>query len=66
MQPDETIRIEDVNGDGHNEVLRVLSNEIICQDLHGHQLWKAVDFDGNGKPRILVPTENGLMHCLGY
>lgn len=69
MQPREAVQIRDVNGDGRDEVLRVQSDGIICQDLYGRQLWKADglpnpvitdirDYAGDGSVGILVKTNN--------
>src|SRR2546427_2206319 len=36
----ENVRIEDINGDGHTEVLRIRKDGLICQDLRGKKLWE--------------------------
>src|SRR5689334_1329406 len=67
----ESVRIEDVNGDGKTEVLRVRKDGLICQDLQGKKLWEAGglttptvidirDFAGDGGRGILVEYMDGL------
>ncbi len=67
----ETVRIEDINGDGHTKVLRVRKDGLICQDLRGKKLWEALglaapviqdirDFAGDGGRGILVEYMDGL------
>src|SRR5262245_10403865 len=67
----ENVRIEDVNGDGHVDVLRVRKDGLICQDLRGGKLWEAGDmtspviqdirdFAGDGGRGILVEFMDGL------
>src|SRR5262245_2419503 len=60
----ESVRIEDINGDGHTELLRVRKDGLISQDLRGKKLWEAAgltspviqeirDFAGDGGRGIL-------------
>jgi hypothetical protein len=67
----ETVRIEDVNGDGKTEVLRIRKNGLICQDLRGKKLWEAAgftnpslidirDYAGDGGRGILIENMDGM------
>jgi outer membrane protein assembly factor BamB len=38
--PMEYATIQDVNGDGKNEVLRPMADRLVCQDLTGKKLWE--------------------------
>lgn len=38
--PAETVTIQDINGDGKVEVLRTLTDRLICQNLAGKKLWE--------------------------
>ncbi len=37
--PSEQWRVEDLDGDGQAEVLRILPDRLICQDLRGQDRW---------------------------
>ncbi|HOE96607.1 MAG TPA: hypothetical protein PK847_08475 [Candidatus Sumerlaeota bacterium] len=67
---DEAVRLDDVNGDGKTEIIRALSDRIICQSLDGDILWTADDLPGlqisqirdwagDGTRGILVTTSTG-------
>jgi|GEM_PF-1081367 len=71
LQPAETVRLEDLNGDGHVELLRVLSDRLICQDLRGATLWEVTglahpavtdvrDWTGNGVLGVRVLCNDGV------
>ena len=36
----EQVQLVDVNGDGCDELLRVLADQLICQSMHGDKLWE--------------------------
>lgn len=68
--PREQWWVEDLNGDGQAEVLRALSDRLICQDLRGQTLWECDglpqarlgeirDFAGDGSRGLLVETDTG-------
>src|SRR5580765_7360836 len=42
----ETVRTEDVNGDGKTELLRVRKDGLICQDLRGRKRWEVGGLTG--------------------
>ncbi len=67
----ETVRIEDVNGDGRTEVVRVRKDSLVCQDLSGKKLWEASgltnptitdirDYAGDGGRGILIQYADGF------
>ena len=66
----ESVRVEDITGDGIEEVLRIGADRLICQDLRGHPLWQAEglsapkiidlrDFAGDGGRGLLVEDDTG-------
>jgi hypothetical protein len=66
----ERVRFEDINGDGQNELLRILPDRLICQDVRGRKLWEADgltqsnvrdirDFAGDGTRGLLVASDTG-------
>ena len=68
--PSEQWRVEDLDGDGQAEVLRILLDQLICQDLHGQPRWICVglsqarvveirDFAGDGGRGLLVDVNTG-------
>jgi len=68
--PREQWQVEDFNGDGQAEVLRVLADRLICQDLRGQPLWEcgglpqarlveSRDFAGDGSRGLLVEAHTG-------
>ncbi len=71
--PVEQAQLADVNGDGREELLRVLSDRLICQTVEGDVLWETQrfahpqiiqvrDFAGDGTRGILVAASNGVAH----
>ena len=70
----ETVLLNDVNGDGQDELLRILPGQIICQNIHGKPLWTTDnlpqpkvtairDFAGDGTRGLLVDTYTGVEHA---
>lgn len=68
--PAETVRIEDVTGDGRDDVLRTSKDRLICQDLRGQTLWQVGalsspivleirDFAGDGGRGLIVEDNTG-------
>ncbi len=66
----ESVRVEDITGDGLEEVLRVGPDRLICQDLRGRPLWQVEglatpriidlrDFAGDGGRGLLVEDDTG-------
>jgi hypothetical protein len=66
----EQVRLEDFNGDGQDELLRILPDRLICQDVQGRKLWETdglsnpavrdvQDFAGDGTRGILVSANTG-------
>jgi hypothetical protein len=66
----EHVRLEDVNGDGQDELLRILQDRLICQDVRGRKLWETDglndpvvreirDFAGNGTRGLLLTSDTG-------
>src|SRR5437867_2588931 len=45
----EQVRLEDINGEGHDELLRILPDRLICQDVRGGKLWET---DGLNNPVV--------------
>ena len=69
----EDARLADLNGDGRDELLRILPDKIICQALRGEQLWETPelanprvthirDFAGDGAKGLLVDADTGVEH----
>ena len=69
QEPQESVHIEDVNGDGLDEILRVQRDGILCQDLQGRQFWHATelshptitkmrDYAGDGTCGVLVTSND--------
>ena len=50
MVASETVRTEDVNGDGKTELLRIRKDGLICQDLRGRKLWEVGGLTGRPRP----------------
>ncbi len=68
--PSEQWRVEDLDGDGQAEVLRILPGQLICQDLRGQIRWtceglpqarvvEVRDFAGDGGRGLLVDVNTG-------
>ncbi|MSU34816.1 MAG: hypothetical protein EXS36_06835 [Pedosphaera sp.] len=68
--PAETVRVEDVTGDGRDDVLRISKDRLICQDLRGQTLWQVGalsspsileirDFAGDGGRGLVVEDNTG-------
>src|SRR5437016_1794346 len=66
----EQVRLEDINGDGHDELLRILPDRLICQDVRGRKLWETDglanpivrdirDFAGDGTRGLLLTANTG-------
>ncbi len=66
----EQVRLEDVNGDGQDELLRILPDRLICQDVQGRRLWETDglsdpvvrdirDFAGDGTRGLLLTSDTG-------
>src|SRR5207245_1598042 len=66
----EQVRLEDINGDGHDELLRILPDRLICQDVRGEKLWETDglanpivrdirDFAGDGTRGLLLTANTG-------
>ncbi len=71
--PAEGVRFEDLNGDGHDELLRVLADRLVCQNIRGGRLWETPplshpnvdvihDFAGDGTRGLLVRASTGTEH----
>lgn len=69
-RPAENVRLEDFNGDGHDELLRILPDRLICQDVRGRKLWETDgldnpvvreirDFAGDGTRGLLISADTG-------
>ena len=69
----EQVRLVDLNGDGHEELLRVLGDQLICQTVQGQRLWESEslpqlqlvlirDFAGDGTRGLLVSSSDGVEH----
>ena len=69
----EQVRLLDLNGDGRAELLRVLTDRLICQSVEGEPLWESQildqpqlvlvrDFAGDGTRGLLVSSSNGVEH----
>lgn len=65
--PSEQIVIRDVTGDGHEEILALSADSVVCRDSYGKQLWKLesflsptiidiLDFVGDGSRGILLTS----------
>ena len=72
-RPVEQVRLMDLNGDGREELLRVLKDRLICQSVEGQRLWESEalpqpqlvlvrDFAGDGTRGLLVASTNGVEH----
>ena len=72
-RPVEQVRMVDLNGDGREELLRVLKDRLICQSVEGQRLWESEslpqpqlvlirDFAGDGTRGLLVASTNGVEH----
>ncbi|MSR83022.1 MAG: VCBS repeat-containing protein [Candidatus Latescibacteria bacterium] len=68
--PSEQWRVEDLDGDGQAEVLRILPDQLVCQDLRGQPRWtredlpqarvvEIRDFAGDGGRGLLVDVNTG-------
>ena len=68
--PAEKARVMDINGDGHDELLRILPDRLICQNVRGQKLWEADglndpvvrdirDFAGDGTCGLLLTSDTG-------
>ena len=66
----EQVRLEDINGDGKDELLRILPDRLICQDVRGRKLWETDslshpvvrdirDFAGDGTRGLLLTANTG-------
>src|ERR1041385_8832646 len=66
----ENVRIMDIDGDGRDDVLRILPDRLICQNLRGEKLWETDglnepvvreirDFAGNGTRGLLLDSDTG-------
>ena len=73
MTSGETVRLADVDGDGQDELLRVLPDRILCQSVQGKRLWETTvlprprvtqirDFAGDGTRGLLVDVNTGVEH----
>lgn len=71
MAPSEYASIQDVNGDGKNEVLRPMADRLVCQDITGKKLWEVDklqnplvrdirDYAGDGGRGLLVTYTSAL------
>ncbi|MAV38753.1 MAG: hypothetical protein CMJ59_25225 [Planctomycetaceae bacterium] len=71
--PTERVQLVDVNGDGRDELVRVLTDRIICQSVRGETLWESRrfaspqilqirDFAGDGARGLLIATSTGVAH----
>lgn len=69
----EEAQLVDVDGDGHDELLRVLADRLICQTVDGRQLWESRqfahpqviqmrDFAGDGTLGLLIASSSGVAH----
>lgn len=69
----EQVQLIDVNGDGRDELLRVLDDRLICQSVHGDKLWETQkfaqpqviqirDFAGDGTRGLLIASSTGVAH----
>lgn len=69
----EQVQLVDVNGDGRDELLRVLTDRLICQSVHGDKLWETQqfaqpqviqirDFAGDGTRGLLIASSTGVAH----
>jgi len=69
----EQVQLVDVNGDGRDELLRVLADRLICQNVHGGKLWETLeltrphviqirDFAGDGTRGLLIASSTGVAH----
>ena len=69
----EQVRLLDLNGDGREELLRVLEDRLICQSVEGERLWESEplpdpqlvllrDFAGDGTRGLLLASSNGVEH----
>ncbi len=68
--PAETVRVEDVNGDGLDEILRITKDALICLSISGTSLWRLPglrspsilqirDFAGDGSQGLLLEEDTG-------
>jgi len=68
--PAEKVRVQDINGDGHDELLRILPDRLICQNVRGQKLWQTDglndpvvrdirDFAGDGTRGLLLTSDTG-------
>ncbi|MCC7264534.1 MAG: hypothetical protein IT369_18635, partial [Candidatus Latescibacteria bacterium] len=68
--PAETWRVEDLDGDGQAELLRLLPDRLVCQDLQGRSRWTSEglpqarvveigDFAGDGSRGLIVDANTG-------
>ena len=66
----EQVRLEDIDGDDQDELLRILPDRLICQDVRGRKLWETEglsnpvvrdvrDFAGDGTRGLLLTTDTG-------
>jgi hypothetical protein len=77
LVPLEQARVDDFDGDGKPEVVRLLPSALVCQDLHGAKRWEVGNLDtptivdirdwtGDGSRGILLSrkTESGLEYLM--
>ena len=57
LSPSEQVHVEDVNGDGTDELLRVLSDRLVCQTIEGDRLWESKRLSWSTASPILPATE---------
>lgn len=69
----EQVQLVDVNGDGRDELLRVLADRLVCQSVTGEKVWETQqlpqpqviqirDFAGDGTRGLLVASSSGVEH----
>ncbi len=69
----EQAQLVDVNGDGRDELLRVLPDRLICQSVQGDSIWETQqfsqpqviqirDFAGDGTRGLLIASSTGVAH----
>ncbi|MBC8353821.1 MAG: hypothetical protein H8E66_17615 [Planctomycetes bacterium] len=69
----EQVQLVDVNGDGCDELLRVLADRLVCQNVRGDELWETHelaqpqviqirDFAGDGTRGLLIASSTGVAH----
>ena len=71
IQNTEQVQLVDLNGDGSDELLRVLPDRLICQSVRGETLWETErlsdpqviqirDFAGDGTRGVLLASNTGV------